>query len=87
MEYIEKSENSNDSLFVGTLFLRRHGKGSDGITNGFEVVDGQQRLATYPMVLLPLYSIRRRRGLEDTDDEISGLKNAFGNITRVKENM
>lgn len=72
--YRKRAENPEDSLFVGTLFLRKHDKGSDGITNEFEVVDGQQRLATYSMLLLSLYSICRSRGLDDTDVEISGLK-------------
>ncbi|MDY6392385.1 MAG: DUF262 domain-containing protein [Bacilli bacterium] len=67
---------AQDILFTGTLFLRKAGMDKSGIYNRYEVVDGQQRLTTFSMLLLSVYSLCCQRGLSkrrNVEDIQSGL--------------
>lgn len=63
-----------EPAFMGTLFLRDNGKDESGNFDCYEVVDGQQRLTTFSMILLSYYSICCERGMAERPDvgEIKG---------------
>ena len=72
--YRAKDKQNEGNLFVGQLFLRKQGKGKDGVKDKYEVVDGQQRLTTFAMILISIYSICKKRKFLDTDKDILDLK-------------
>ena len=72
--YRFRDKQNEGSLFVGQLFLRKQGKGKDGVKDKYEVVDGQQRLTTFAMILISIYSICKRRSFQDSDKDIQDLK-------------
>ena len=72
--YRNRTEQPNSSFFAGQLFLRNQGKGSDGVKDRYEVVDGQQRLTTFSMILISIYFIAKKRGFKDEDKEIADLR-------------
>lgn len=80
--YRERDIKTNDSLFTGTLFLRNLGKGRDGITDKYEIVDGQQRLTTFSMILMSIYSIARKRGFTDSEKDLSDLRSFLWKYSR-----
>lgn len=72
--YRLRDRQKEGSLFVGQLFLRKQGKGIDGLKEKYEVVDGQQRLTTFAMILISVYSICKKRKFSDNDKDIQDLK-------------
>ena len=72
--YRQKDTPNDGTLFVGQLFLRKQGKSKDGLKDKYEVVDGQQRLTTFAMILMAIYSLCVRRGFSDNDKDILDLK-------------
>jgi len=72
--YNKRKTYPDDELFTGTLFLRFKGKGADGVKDRYEIVDGQQRLATISMMLLSVYSIARIRGFDESVPDIVTIR-------------
>ena len=73
----------NDVYFTGQLFLRKKSKGSDGVKDKYEVVDGQQRLTTFSMMLISILSIAKKRGFNDNEKEISDLRSFLWKYSRT----
>ena len=84
--YKIKDKQNEGNLFVGQLFLRKQGKGSDGVKDKYEVVDGQQRLTTFAMILISIYSICKKRGISDSDKDILDLKSYLWKYSKSKRN-
>lgn len=72
--YEAKNNGKEEAYFTGTVFLRKNGKGKDGKKDKYELVDGQQRMTTFTMILISLYSIAINRGLSEQIKDISDLK-------------
>ena len=72
--YRTRADQPQSCLFTGQLFLRKKSKGSDGKKDKYEVVDGQQRLTTFSMILISIYSIAKKRGFKDEDKDIADLR-------------
>ncbi len=72
--YRSRDNQPQSCFFTGQLFLRKQDKGSDGVKDKYEVVDGQQRLATFSMILISIYSIAKKRGLDEANKNISDLR-------------
>lgn len=72
--YRTRADQPGNCLYTGQLFLRNQGKGSDGVKEKYEVVDGQQRLTTFSMILISVYSIAKKRGFEDEVKDIADLR-------------
>ena len=49
--------DEGDGLFTGTLFLHSTGTKINGLIEKFEIIDGQQRIATFSLLLLALHSM------------------------------
>lgn len=68
--------------FTGQLFLRKQGKGADGVKDKYEVVDGQQRLTTFSMILITILSIAKQRGFQDNNKDIADLRSFLWKYSR-----
>ncbi len=75
--YRSRDNQPQSCFFAGQLFLRKQGKGSDGVKDKYEVVDGQQRLTTFSMILISIYSIAKKRGFDETNKNISDLRSCL----------
>lgn len=84
--YRSNTDQSRNCLFTGQLFLRKMGKGSDGVKDKYEVVDGQQRLTTFSMILIAIFSIARKRGFKDEDKEIADLRSFLWKYSQSQRN-
>ena len=84
--YRSNTDQSRNCLFTGQLFLRKMGKGSDGVKDKYEVVDGQQRLTTFSMILIAIFSIAKKRGFKDEDKEITDLRSFLWKYSQSQRN-
>lgn len=64
----------NDVIFTGTIFLRDLGNGSDGVKKKYEIVDGQQRITTFSMILLCIYYLANKYKIDSNRKDMSDLK-------------
>ena len=67
-------QNEELILFMGTLFLRV-GKNFKNKYTEYEIVDGQQRITTFTLILMVLLNHFYQEGIED--DEIREIENFF----------
>ena len=77
-----RNTSADGVFFTGQLFLRKQGKGSDGVKDKYEVVDGQQRLTTFSMLLISILSIAKNRGFQDNEKDIADLKSFLWKYSR-----
>jgi uncharacterized protein with ParB-like and HNH nuclease domain len=84
--YRNRAEQPDGCFFAGQLFLRKQGKGSDGVKDKYEVVDGQQRLATFSMILISVLLISTSRGFQKTSKDISDLCSYLWKYSNEKYN-
>lgn len=77
--------NPDGVYFTGQLFLRKQGKGSDGVKDKYEVVDGQQRLTTFSMILISILSMAKSRGFQDNEKDIADLRSFLWKYSRTKQ--
>ena len=82
--YRTRADQPQSCLFTGQLFLRKKGKGSDGVKDKYEVVDGQQRLTTFSMILISIYSIAKKRGFKDEDKDNVAWKEYLENVMKKR---
>lgn len=72
--YDHRIKGTTDGLFTGTLYLRNIGTASNGGCQLFEVVDGQQRLATFSLLLISLFSQCIKRGISKDQLDVANLR-------------
>lgn len=70
-------EDDGDGLFTGTLFLHSTGIKIHGLIEQFEIIDGQQRIATFSLILLALYSMCAQKGISSNAEPFTILKKAL----------
>lgn len=73
----DNSKQVDGVLFTGQLFLRYKSRGVSGNTSKYEVVDGQQRLSTFSMILISVYSLALNKGCEISSKDISDLRSSL----------
>lgn len=69
--------DEGDGLFTGTLFLHSTGSKINGLIEKYEIIDGQQRIATFSLMLLALYSLCAQKKVNPSATPIITLKNAL----------
>ncbi len=69
-DYIENRHNSQ--LYIGSIYLSRALQNSSNV-NCYEIIDGQQRIATFSLILLILYYKASKYKLEN-DDSVLEIK-------------
>lgn len=85
--YRSNTDQSRNCLFTGQLFLRKMGKGSDGVKEKYEVVDGQQRLTTFSMILIAIFPLLKKEGLRTRIRKSQTFVLFYGNTLKVKETI
>lgn len=74
--------NSNDDdkysgYFIGNIIVHDKNEKINGNILKFEIVDGQQRITTFALILLALYTLTNNRGYDVTDQTIQSIKQSL----------
>ena len=74
--YINKT-STKDGLFTGTIFLHSTDNKIEGTIEQYEIIDGQQRIASFSLILLYLYHLCHEYDVKENDETYSLLKNSL----------
>jgi uncharacterized protein with ParB-like and HNH nuclease domain len=79
-------------LFTGTMYVRRTGKTAcNGNASIYDIIDGQQRITTFALILLAVLSLAKSRGIDENDTDFAEIRSLLwkkSDVQRksVKEN-
>ena len=74
------SESKNEGYYTGNLIIYDKNENINGLISKYEIIDGQQRITTFSLILLAVYCIARKNNIEDTDITIRRVKPALWKI-------
>lgn len=57
-------QNKEEGYFIGSIYLHDTKKRLHGIVSKYDIIDGQQRLATITLLLLSIYSLLHEKGVD-----------------------
>lgn len=67
-------EDKNAGYYIGNVIVYDNGEKINGNILKFELVDGQQRLTTFTLILLAIYCLTLKKGYSTTDTTIQNVK-------------
>lgn len=74
------SESKNEGYYTGNLIIYDRNENINGLISKYEIIDGQQRITTFSLLLLAVYCLARKKGITDTDMTVSKVKQALWKI-------
>lgn len=72
-----KSENKNEGYYTGTIIVYDKNDKINGLITKYDIIDGQQRIASFSLLLLALYTISLSAGVDENDKTLSSIKSAL----------
>lgn len=72
-----KSKNKADGYYVGNIIIYDKNNKINGQVNSYDVVDGQQRITTFALILLSIYTLSCSRKVKSNDTTMISIKNAI----------
>ncbi len=86
--YTAYTEDKEAGYYVGNIIVYDNNEKIDGTILKFEIVDGQQRITTFTLLLLAIYCISLEKGFDATDETVQMVKRClwkYINRNYVKE--
>lgn len=71
------TEDKTLGYYVGNIIVHDSNSKENGSILKFEIVDGQQRITTFSLILLSLYCLALQRGVSENDKTIQNIKTAL----------
>lgn len=71
------TEDKTSGYYVGNIIVHDSNSKINGNILKFEIVDGQQRITTFSLILLSLYCLALERGVSENDKTIQNIKTAL----------
>lgn len=68
------TEDRNEGYYIGNIIVHDKNDKVNGNILKFELVDGQQRITTFALMLLALYCLSLKKGFDFTDATIQNIK-------------
>lgn len=72
--YCAFTEDRNEGYYIGNIIVHDKNDKVNGNILKFELVDGQQRITTFALILLALYCLSLKKGFDFTDTTIQNIK-------------
>ena len=71
------SEDKEDGYYTGNIIVCDSNEKINGLITKYEIIDGQQRITTFSLILMSLYSISNTFGVTEFDKTLSSVKSAL----------
>ena len=72
-----KSESKNEGYYTGNIIVFDKNDKINGLITKYDIIDGQQRITSFTLILLALYSISLTIGVSETDKTLNNIKEAL----------
>lgn len=71
------SAEKEDGYYTGNIIVFDRNNKINGIITEYDIIDGQQRITTFSLILLSLYSLALTRGVVETDKTLNNVKESL----------
>lgn len=71
------SAEKEDGYYTGNIIVFDRNNKINGIITEYDIIDGQQRITTFSLILLSLYSLALTRGVAKTDKTLNNVKESL----------
>ena len=75
-----ESSSKNDGYYTGNIIIYDKDSKIDGHITSYDIIDGQQRITTFSLILLATYSLAIINGASETDTTILKIKESLWKI-------
>lgn len=72
-----KSESKNEGYYTGNIIVFDKNDKINGLITKYDIIDGQQRITSFTLILLALYTKSLSIGVSETDKTLSNIKEAL----------
>lgn len=72
-----EAEGKEDGYYTGNIIVYDKNEKINGIIATYDVIDGQQRIATFSLILLAMYALALQRNNSETDKTLNHIKEAL----------
>lgn len=72
-----KSESKNDGYYTGNIIVYDKNDKINGLITKYDIIDGQQRITSFALILLALYTLSLSIGVDEKDKTLSNVKSAL----------
>lgn len=72
-----KSESRNEGYYTGNIIVFDKNAKINGLITKYDIIDGQQRITSFALVLLALYTVSLTIGVCETDKTLNNVKEAL----------
>lgn len=72
-----KSENKNEGYYTGNIIVFDKNDKINGLITKYDIIDGQQRITSFTLILLALYTVSLTIGVSETDKTLNNIKEAL----------
>ncbi len=79
-----EAEGKEDGYYTGNIIVYDKNEKVNGIITMYDVIDGQQRIATFSLILLAIYALALERNFSETDKTVSHVREALWKFTDRK---
>lgn len=79
-----ETEGKEDGYYTGNIIVYDKNEKVNGIITVYDVIDGQQRIATFSLILLAIYALALERNVSETDKTVSHVREALWKFTDRK---
>ena len=71
------SENKNEGYYTGNIIVYDKNEKINGLITKYDIIDGQQRITTFALILLALYTLSISVGVDLNDKTLGNIKSAL----------
>ena len=72
-----KSENKNEGYYTGNIIVYDKNDKINGLITKYDIIDGQQRITSFALILLAIYTLSLSIGVDENDKTLSSIKSAL----------
>lgn len=71
-----ESDDKNDGYYTGNIIVFDKNDKINGLITKYDIIDGQQRITSFTLILLALYTLSLSVGVNETDKTLTNIKGA-----------
>lgn len=72
-----KSESKEEGYYTGNIIVFDKNDKINGLITKYDIIDGQQRITTFSLILLALYTLSLSIGVSESDKTLTSIKSAL----------
>lgn len=69
-----QSDSKDEGYYTGNIIVYDKNDKINGLITKYDIIDGQQRITTFTLILMALYSLSLTIGVSETDKTLNNIK-------------